>query len=108
MLQPDPQDVMRVFRSDEVPSRANRWNGRNSGRFQDPEYDRLHNAAGTEMDPVKRAALFIAMNDRVCASHHVVPLIARSEVEGVSNTLRARLSPWSSDLGLLHDWYRQG
>jgi peptide/nickel transport system substrate-binding protein len=107
MIQPDPQDAMQIYRSEEVAARANRWNGRNSLRYQDPEFDRLHESARTEMDPVKRAALFIALNDRLCGSHHVIPLIARTEVDGVGNTLRARLTAWSPDLGLLHDWYRQ-
>jgi peptide/nickel transport system substrate-binding protein len=107
MLQPDPQDAMQVFRSDEAASRANRWAGRNSSRWQDAEFDRLHDAARDETDPVRRAALFIAMNDRVCASHHAIPLIARHEVDGVANGLRARISAWSPDMGLLHDWYRQ-
>jgi len=106
MIQPDPQDAMQIFRSEEAASRANRWIGRNSARWQDAEFDRLHDAARTEMDPVKRAALFIAMNDRLCGSHHVIPLIARHEVDGVAHTLRARLSAWSPDIAFVHDWYR--
>jgi peptide/nickel transport system substrate-binding protein len=106
MLQPDPQDAMVIFTSAESASRANRWIGRNSGRYQDPEYDRLHAAAGREMDPIRRAAMFIAMNDRLCGSNYVIPLIARSEVDGVAHSLQARLSAWSPDIAFLHDWYR--
>jgi peptide/nickel transport system substrate-binding protein len=103
---PDPERLMQVFTSGEVASKANKWLGRNRGRWIDAEYDRLFAAAEFELDPVKRAALFIAMNDRVCGSHFVVPLLERPLVAGLAKNLRAPLSGWSNDVAFIHDWHR--
>ena len=59
MTQPDPQRFMDQFTSWEVASRANKWQGRNKTRWQSAEYDKLWKAAESEMDPAKRAALFV-------------------------------------------------
>src|SRR4030095_16379027 len=60
---PDPENLMRCFVSWEVSSKANKWLGRNQVRWQSSEFDALFRDAQTELDPVKRAALFIRMND---------------------------------------------
>jgi peptide/nickel transport system substrate-binding protein len=65
MQAPDPGVFMRQFLSQEAASKANKWQGRNITRWQSPAYDRLYQQGETEIDPVRRAALFIAMNDLV-------------------------------------------
>src|SRR5207249_3999456 len=62
MIQPDPQRFMDQFTSWEVASKENKWQGRNITRWRSDEFDRAWKAAETEMDPVKRAALFVKMN----------------------------------------------
>ena len=62
-LAPDPQLLMRQFVSWDVASRETKWAGRNITRWRHEEYDRLWKSAEHEMDPVKRAAMFIRMND---------------------------------------------
>ena len=64
----DPQPSMRVFPSWEVATKENKFSGRNTTRWRNEEFDRLYKAAETEMDPVKRAAHFIRMNDLVVQS----------------------------------------
>ena len=61
----DPQGFMAQFVSWEIPSRENKWTGRNIARWRNADFDRLWRQAEVEMDPVKRAALFIRMNDLV-------------------------------------------
>jgi len=61
----DPQTFMRQFVSWDIAQKANHWTGRNVVRWASAEYDRLWKEARTELDPVKRAALFIRMNDLV-------------------------------------------
>ncbi|MGH7421090.1 MAG: peptide ABC transporter substrate-binding protein, partial [Candidatus Rokuibacteriota bacterium] len=63
----DPQLFMAQFVSWEVPTKENGWTGRNIARWRNADFDRLWHKADTEMDPVKRAALFIKMNDLVVA-----------------------------------------
>src|SRR4029078_6513521 len=65
MTQPDPELFMNKFTSWEVASKDNKWQGRNITRWKNEEYDKLYRQAEAEMDPVKRAALFIKMNDLV-------------------------------------------
>src|SRR5262245_63931995 len=92
----------------EAATRDNKWAGRNTTRWRNEEYDRSYRAAESELDPVKRAALFIRMNDLVVQSKVVVPLVNRPLVSAHSNRLRAPMSGWDIDLWLLQDWYREG
>jgi peptide/nickel transport system substrate-binding protein len=105
MTQPDPGDFMRQFLSSEVASKDNKWQGRNITRWQHKDYDALFDEASHETDPVKRAALFIQMNDLVIKNVVVVPVVYRPSVAAVSNKLHARLSGWDSYIGELHNWY---
>ena len=60
----------------------------------------------SELDPVKRAALFITMNDMVIKDVVVIPVVNRPRVSAVSSKLQAPLSGWDSDMYALQDWYR--
>src|SRR5213593_3484482 len=105
---PDPQTFMSNFTSMEICSKENKWARRNTTRWRSEEYDRLWKAAESEMDPVKRAALFIRMNDMVTQNVVVIPIVWRNSVSGVSNRLKGTdLSGWDSYLWRLAYWYRQ-
>jgi peptide/nickel transport system substrate-binding protein len=104
----DPQPSMRVFASWEVATKENKWGGRNTTRWRNEEFDRLYKSAETEMDPVKRAALFIRMNDLVVQNAVVIPLIWRNWVSGVSHKLKGTdISGWDSSFWNLARWYRE-
>jgi peptide/nickel transport system substrate-binding protein len=108
MSQPDPEVFMSQFGSWEVAAKENKWQGRNITRWRSEEYDRTFRAAEAELDPVKRAALFIHMNDLVCDNVVVIPIVYRPRVSAISNNLRAHISGWDGgDLGNLKDWYRE-
>ena len=79
---------MRVFCSWEVASKANNWQRFNVWRWRNDEYDRLFRSAETEMDPVKRAALYIRMNDLAVQSGIVVPIALRAKAAAMSSRLR--------------------
>jgi peptide/nickel transport system substrate-binding protein len=104
----DPQESMRFFLSWEIAQKANNWAGRNIVRWANAEYDRLWKQAETELDPVKRATLFIRMNDLLIEDVVVIPAIWRNWVSAVSHKLRGmQPGPWDSDLWNLADWYRE-
>jgi peptide/nickel transport system substrate-binding protein len=107
MPQPDPELFMLQFCSWEVATKDNKWTGRNNTRWRNEEYDRTYRAAESELDPVKRAALFIRMNDLVVQSRTVIPLVNRPLVSAHSNRLRAPMSGFDIDVWLLKDWYRE-
>jgi peptide/nickel transport system substrate-binding protein len=104
---PDPEVFMRQFVSWEIASKENKWQGRNIVRWRNDEYDKAFKAAEAELDPVKRAALFIAMNDMVVGDPCVIPVVYRPRVSGVSRRLHASLSGWDNDLWDLKNWYRE-
>lgn len=107
MPQADPQLFMNQYVSWEVSQKANNWQGRNIVRWRNEEYDRIFREAEGELDPVKRAALFIRMNDLIVSSNHVIPLVRRPLVSGSLNNLRPVLSAWDNTHWLIGDWYRE-
>jgi peptide/nickel transport system substrate-binding protein len=107
MTQPDPELFMNQFTSWEIATKDNKWQGRNITRWRSEEYDKTFRAAEGELDPVKRAALFIKMNELVVGDRAVVPVVYRPRVAAISSKLKAPLSGWDNDLWLLADWYRE-
>src|SRR5262249_19554013 len=71
---------MDQFTSWEISSKQNKWQGRNITRWRSEEFDRVWKAAETEMDPVKRASLFVKMNDLVIQNIVVIPVAFRPKV----------------------------
>ncbi len=107
MTQPDAERFMDQYTSREVSSKANKWLGRNICRYRNEEYDKAYLAAEAELDPVKRAALFIRMNDMVIKDNAVIPLISRPRARGANLKLVASLSGWDLDFSTLQNWYRE-
>ena len=106
---PDPQYFMNQFVSWEVSSKANKWQGRNITRWRNEEYDRAYTAADSELDPVKRAALFIKMNDLIIQNVVVIPVLWRNGASAsVANLRGMDLSGWESTFWRLPHWTRQG
>ena len=106
MRQPDPGGFMRQFASWEIASKENKWQGRNVTRWRNEEYDRVYRAAESELDPVKRPALIVKLNDMVVEDRVVIPVVNRRWVAVISQELRATLSGWDNDFWNLKDWYR--
>jgi peptide/nickel transport system substrate-binding protein len=107
MGQPDPGVFMRSYLLGEVASKANKFQGRNITRWQSGEFDKLFEQADNELDPVKRAALFIAMNDLVIKNVVVVPVVTRPSVTAAAKGLHAPISGWDNNTYALADWYRE-
>ncbi|WP_395712049.1 peptide ABC transporter substrate-binding protein [Reyranella sp.] len=106
-LQPDPEVFMRQFCSWEAASKANKWQGRNITRWQNQEYDDTHKAAQIELDPIKRAALCIKLNELVINNNVVIPVVARLGVAAVKDKLVVELSGWDNNTFNLASWYRE-
>ena len=106
MTQPDPQIFMEQFTTGEIAQKANKWASRNLVRWSNAEYDAAFKAAQAEFDPVKRAALFIKMNDLVVNDNHVIPLFGRPRPRGFLTKLQPVLSAWDNDTWALGYWTR--
>jgi len=107
MTQPDPQVFMEQYCSWEVAQKANRWASRNVLRWVNADYDAAHKAAQGELDPVKRAALFIRMNDLVGADGYIIPVVFRPRVSAAGLKLAAPLSGWDNDMWALPSWFKE-
>ncbi len=107
MTQPDPEVFMTQFVSWEVATKENKWQGRNLTRWRNDEYDKAYRDSQSELDPVKRAVLFMRMNDLICGDNNVIPVVQRPRVLGVASKLRVDISGWDIDLGNLREWYRE-
>jgi peptide/nickel transport system substrate-binding protein len=103
----DPQGFMAQFVSWDLPSRENKWTGRNIARWRNADFDRLWRQAEVEMDPVKRAALFIRMNDLVVQQGVVIPITWRSVLHAAGTSLAGiESNGWDSIFGRIAYWYR--
>jgi peptide/nickel transport system substrate-binding protein len=107
MPQPDPQIFMNQYLSWEIANKENKWQGRNVSRWQNKEYDAIFKQAEQELDAVKRAAMYIKLNDMVVSDNYIQPLLSRARVTALKSGLTAHLSGWDSDLWQLANWYRE-
>jgi peptide/nickel transport system substrate-binding protein len=106
MTAPDPQIFMEQYATWQHSQKANKWASRNIARFSSPEFDEAFKQVQSEFDPVKRAALFIKMNDIVINSGYIIPIVNRPRVRGTSLKVNAVLSGWDNDTWALGYWTR--
>ncbi len=105
---PDPGAYMRSFTCEEIPQKKNNWSKSNYSRYCNPEYDKLWQQSNTELNAEKRRLLFIQMNDLLFKDAAIIPLIARADINGVSNRLvGVNLTPWDTDTWNIKDWQRK-
>ena len=105
---PDPLRRMAAFHSRGIASKDNRWSGGNVTRWRNEEYDRLWDAAETELDLAKRTAMFIRMNDLLVQHPVLIPVLLRHVLSAAGAKLRGtNIGPWDSVLWQLPYWYRE-
>jgi peptide/nickel transport system substrate-binding protein len=103
---PDPQLWLQLFLSTEVAQKSNKWQGRNIPRWRNAEFDTVYKQAAAELDPVKRAALIIKLNDLVITNVVAIPVVTRPSVAAVTKGLQAELSGFDSYIWDLANWYK--
>jgi peptide/nickel transport system substrate-binding protein len=62
--------------------------------------------AATELDTVKRAAMFIKLNDIVVGDHYILPENNRLRVTALKTGMVVHESGWDNDLWQIANWYR--
>jgi peptide/nickel transport system substrate-binding protein len=96
------------FRSDDIAQQSNQWAGTNITRYNNPEYDELHNQAQTELDSDAQEDLFIQMNDLSVTDFVEIPLVHRGAISAASSDLKGYApgafvnDPWN-----IKDWTRE-
>jgi peptide/nickel transport system substrate-binding protein len=97
------------YRSDEIASKANQWSGTNITRYNNPEFDKLHDQARVEIDPDKQVELFVAMNDLSVNDFVEIPQVYRANVACVGVDIKGYApTSWSSDVYDIKNWTREG
>jgi peptide/nickel transport system substrate-binding protein len=104
--QPDPERFLNQFVSWEIANKENKWLGRNVSRYADPAADEAYRAAQKELDPVKRAALLIKVNEVFCEANIILPLLSRTRVAAAAGNLMHDHSGWDVDTWNIAAWYR--
>lgn len=107
MSQPDPAQHMRRYISSNVATKENKWQGPNFTRWANKDYDAIIEAAEGEMDPIKRAELYIKANDLLIKEVVFIPVQHRLKVEAAANNLVCIVSGWANETDNLFDWYRE-
>ncbi|WP_407187785.1 peptide ABC transporter substrate-binding protein [Bradyrhizobium centrosematis] len=104
--QPDPERLLNQCVSWEIATKDNKWLGRNNSRYSDPEADKAYKAAQNELDPVKRAALLMKVDEIFCEANVFLPLLSRHVVNAGANNLMIDISGWDTITWNLAAWYR--
>ncbi len=104
---PDPAPMLLQFVSWEVAQKDNKWQRANFSRWTNEEYDKIYRQTEVELDPIKRIALFIKLNDMIINDNVVIPIVARPSVSAIKNGIRTNLSAWDTNIGSIYDWYRE-
>ncbi|WP_293813216.1 peptide ABC transporter substrate-binding protein [uncultured Bosea sp.] len=104
--QPDPERFLNQFVSWEIANKENKWLGRNVSRWSDPAADEAYKAAQKELDPVKRAAFLIKVNEIFCEANVILPVLSRTVVGASANNLTPDISGWEVTTWNLASWYR--
>jgi peptide/nickel transport system substrate-binding protein len=105
----DPQAHMRRWTTTaaKLSQAEGKWSGGNDGRYINTEYDKLWDAAKVEVNPEKRAQLFVQMNDILIADVCMIPLVNRKNTFGrLKNLQNANFSQWAGNYWNIANWMR--
>jgi peptide/nickel transport system substrate-binding protein len=103
---PYPISWAERYRSDDIAQKANNWSGTNITRWNNPEYDKLHDQAKVEIDEDAQVELWTEMMGLVNTDIVEIPIVWRGGVAAVHN----RIANWkgsvfgATPVAFLKDW----
>jgi peptide/nickel transport system substrate-binding protein len=104
---PDPTAYLQGFTCPEIPQQSNNWNGSNTSRYCNPDYDQLWQQSTQELDTKKRQEILIEMNDLLVKEAVLIPMVHRADVIAISNSLQGvDLTPWDLRTWNIGNWRR--
>ena len=103
-------DYYYSYDSSQIPTEANKGNGGNTIRVDDPEMDAALAELKSTVDPAKQFEIAQKIQEIYARSNFEVPLYYRSAVRGVSNQLGNYFKNPStaSDMWNTQDWFIKG
>lgn len=105
---PDAQGFLDTnYTCSNAAGKANQWNGNNTGRYCNPDYDNLIKQLKAETDPAKRDQIAIQANDFLIKDVAIIPLVNRTAptANGYSKQLKnVNQSSFESSLWDIANW----
>lgn len=103
---PDPEVYLSAFSTSQILTRAQGWRGKNDMRYSSKEYDALYEQLVKELDPEKRKALVIQLNDHLVRNVVVINIVANQRpVSARAKELKGPVANiWEGDLWNIADW----
>ncbi|MFT4014977.1 MAG: peptide ABC transporter substrate-binding protein [Paracoccus sp. (in: a-proteobacteria)] len=103
---PEPYLAQQICRLS--PGPQNQWQGENTSRYCDPEYDKLIGELSNIVDADERAALGRKLNEMLTKdSNAIIPLVYRGTTSAYANSLGGvELNAWDTEIWNVADWYR--
>ncbi|CAM3205753.1 peptide/nickel transport system substrate-binding protein [Paracoccus aminovorans] len=104
----NPEPYLARQTCDKIPGPENQWQGENTSRYCDPEFDRLIGEMTQIVDPAARGAMGKRLNEMLTRdSNAIIPLVYRGTTSAVSNRLGGvQMNAWDSELWNVADWHR--
>jgi len=104
---PDPTVYMAGWACDQIAQKSNEWSLPNSSRYCNPAFDELYQQSIIELNPVKRAELFVKMNELLIQDYAVIPLVKLTDPVIVRTDLKGYdFTPWDVENWNIGDWYK--
>ena len=104
---PDPSAYMAAWVCDQAAQKENDWSLPNWSRYCNPEFDALFHQATAELDPEKRADLFVRMNELLIEDVAMIPLVNTTQPMAISVDIKGYDStPWDVEVWKIADWYK--
>lgn len=107
----EPGTVISRYTCDSAPRPANQWQGSNSTRYCDKNYDGLVAELSHTASLEKRGEIIRTLNNMLTVnSDTILPLVWRGNVDAASNTLEGVvLNSWENNTGMWNaqDWSRK-
>ena len=103
---PDPESYLSAFTTAQIQTKAQGWRGKNDMRYSSKQYDDLYAQLVKELDPEKRKALTIQLNDLLVKDVVVVNIVANQRpISAVAKGLKGPIANiWEGDLWNIADW----
>lgn len=104
---PDPTAYMAGWVCDQAAQKKNDWSLPNWSRYCNPAFDALFAQGSAELDPDKRTALFVKMNELLIQDVAVIPLVEYTQPHGVGVDIKGYdFSIWDVEVWNIADWYK--
>jgi peptide/nickel transport system substrate-binding protein len=103
----DPETYLAGWTCAQIPGPETQWQGSNTARWCDPDFDALHAELARAADPAARAALAVRLNDMIVDGPAFVALAHRGRVSTKARSLDGvAMNPFDSELWNVADWRR--